>query len=534
MEQIQDDSVRCFSIALQKVWKKYLKAFLFPVLYTYKPHIFLEMSRNKCFEYFLISCLHFFVFIAVGQEPKSILEYSALQGSYGIDNTQKIIVWNYNKVPNRIRLHKSIIRFGTERFRIKDPRTKIAPNKVLKVMKDTVPFTIYFTDLPLIHIQTERKIVDDPKIICQLQYFDKDSLITSLVGVEYRGNISLSFPKKSYDLEFWKDSIGNDSKKLKFGTLRKDDDWVLDGLYDEPLRIRSFLAKKIWLEMHEPYYLDKEPKAKSGTDIQFVEVFLNDCYQGLHLLSEQVDRKLLRLQKKEGDTVRGELFKAGAYQGGPNYTKIQPFKNIFPDWAGYEMKYPYEDYTAHWNNIYEFTDFVINATDADFIKTIARKFVLKNAIDYFLFINLLRATDNMGKNFYVARYDDGEPYFNIPWDLDGVFGTIIDGRQIPTTNDILSNGLFDRLWKTDADGYRQRVIDRWIALRKKQWSTKLLVKNVHKYHDKFQSQFIYQREALVWKNTFTTANLHYLTSWMQRRLDFLDQYFEEQNAILRK
>ncbi|WP_430928740.1 CotH kinase family protein [Polaribacter marinivivus] len=34
--------------------------------------------------------------------------------------------------------------------------------------------------------------------------------------MRYRGNLSLSFSKKSFDLEFWNDKISKQSKDVKF------------------------------------------------------------------------------------------------------------------------------------------------------------------------------------------------------------------------------------------------------------------------------------------------------------------------------
>ena len=58
------------------------------------------------------------------------------------------------------------------------------------------------------------------------------------MGIRQRGNLSLRFPKKSYDIEFWNDTISKEKKDLKFEGLRDDDDLILDALYNEPLKVR--------------------------------------------------------------------------------------------------------------------------------------------------------------------------------------------------------------------------------------------------------------------------------------------------------
>jgi hypothetical protein len=40
-------------------------------------------------------------------------------------------------------------------------------------------------------------------------------------------------------------------------------------------------------------------------------------------------------------------------------------------------------------------------------------FNIDNAVDYFIFLNLLYASDNIGKNNYVAKYDTGQQWCDI-------------------------------------------------------------------------------------------------------------------------
>ena len=106
-------------------------------------------------------------------------------------------------------------------------------------------------------------------------------------------------------MEFWNDTLGAVTSDVSFGELRTDDDWILDALYNEPLRLRSYVANKLWLSIHQnPYYIDERPNAKSAADVMYVEVFLNGNYNGIYNLSEQVDKKQLKL-KSYKEIIRG-------------------------------------------------------------------------------------------------------------------------------------------------------------------------------------------------------------------------------------
>lgn len=459
------------------------------------------------------------------QEYKEIIPKKE---SYGIDKEHKIIVWNF-KISDSLKSINTplkIIFDQRSNFIISSGSLSYTTSYDLNYSNKT--FRLYITNLPIIKIASDNPIKDEPKIASQFTYVHEDSVTKSTAGVEFRGNISLKFPKKSFDLEFWENPEEKKSKNVQFENLREDDDWILDGLYNEPLRLRSYICNKLWLSIHQPHYQDLDKRAKSGIDMMFTEVFLDNKYIGIHTLTEQVDRKLLRIKKYKKRKIRGELFKASSYNGAPSYQKAPRYKNIFPHWAGYEIEYPFIDYKAQWKNIYRFTKFVVKSKDSIFKKNIAKKFDLDNAIDYFLFINLIRATDNLGKNFYIARYNKSMPYFNIPWDLDGVLGTIQDGKRIPTTDDILSNGLFNRLLKTNPNQYRNRLKERWFTLRENQFSNRSLLKSINQSYNYFKDNKVYERESLVWKSEITLdQHKAYMESWLTDRLSYLDSYFSK-------
>ncbi len=388
-------------------------------------------------------------------------------------------------------------------------------------------YKTYLTSYPLIQIDAPQGIVNEPKRMATISYADKDTQFTSYAGIELRGSSSLVFPKKTYDLNFYKDSLGFENQDYELAGMRSDDDWILDGLYNEPLRMRSYLSLNLWNDIYKPHYLDKEPTAKAGATAAYAEVVVNGSYQGIFLLQEQVDRKLVQVKKNRGDTVRGEIFQGARYLGASSFDSIPPKKNFLASWGGYDIKYPSET-NAPWDNVYPFTDFVVHSDDDAFAKRISKQFVIDNAIDYFLYINAVRAPDNLGKNLYLIRYDAGEPYFYAPWDLDGSFGTIFSGKRIKTTDDFLTNGLVRRLIKTNADDFNTRFKERWKTLRAQVLSQEELLTRQQNVYEKLSSHLVFEREQLVWKDFKSDREgLDYMQQWTKERLAFLDDYISK-------
>lgn len=387
-------------------------------------------------------------------------------------------------------------------------------------------YDLYITKHPLFQFYIDEPIVNEPKRMATLMYTDKDTILQTYAGIELRGSSSLVFPKKTYDINLHTSPDGTSNQDLKIDVMRSDDDWILDAIHNEPLRMRSHVSYQLWKEIHTPYYLEEEPKAKAGVETRYCEVFINDRYKGVYLVSEQVDRKLLKLKKQQGDTIRGELFQGARYLGASSFDSIPQKKNYLLSWGGYDIKYPVPTNTP-WDNLYEFTDFVLHSDATTFAKEISSRFNLDNVIDYFLFINALRAPDNMGKNIYVARYQENEPYFYVPWDLDGTFGDIYDGSRISTTDDFLTNGLLRRLIDVNPNNFIQRLQNRWIELRKGVFKTTSLQQRQSDIYTLLKNNLFYKREQKRWPNfVYDKDGLEYMSSWTDKRLLFLDGYIE--------
>lgn len=257
----------------------------------------------------------------------------------------------------------------------------------------------------------------------------------------------------------------------------------------------------------------------------YVEMFLNGGYNGVYNLSEQVDRKQLKLKKYKYE-IRGELYKGSEWGGSVTFTELLSYNNDIGSWGGYEFKYPDENEIIDWDNLYQFTNFVINSSESDFERDIWSHFVEDNFIDYFLFLNLIRASDNTGKNIYLVKYKTDEPYFYVPWDLDGCFGTDWQGENSNTTNDILTNGFIDRIIDEKPNNAFISIADKWFDYRVDIFSNDSLFNSIRNQYVFLQKNRVYERESLVYSNySFDNQSLEYTLNWLEKRLAYLDIYF---------
>ena len=388
-----------------------------------------------------------------------------------------------------------------------------------------VAYSLHFTDLPMVFITTEGTVVDEPKVPGMFRMRTGTTALPALpIGIEFRGASSQAYDKKSFGIEFWTDATGSATIDVSLLGLRADDDWDLNAMWIEPLRLRNVLMQELWMDIHAPHYASQAPMARSGVRLRHVELFLNGSYRGLYALGEQVDRKQLALRTYNG-TIRGSLAK-GVSWGASTMTAGPPYDNGSVLWSGFEHVYPEE--AIDWGGLYGLVDLVLHGTEQQFLNDLPFLFEQDNAVDYFLFLNLLRALDNTGKNIQVARYDAGSPYFYVPWDLDAVLGLNWDGSLIPYTQGILDNGMYERqLLDCRENGFVARARARWQELRTGPFTVPALMQRFQTAYERLHGSGAYDREQLAWPDyTHSPGLLGYLGNWLQDRVAYLDAYFD--------
>ncbi|MDJ0364671.1 CotH kinase family protein [Hymenobacter sp. H14-R3] len=425
------------------------------------------------------------------------------------------------------------LRLRGQEFVLAQPVARVNTRQAYPATAGSTHYTLYFTQLPIIEINTHYQIVDEPGVRAVFSLVDTaGTAMQSAMGIEIRGGWSQSLPKKSYGFDLWADTLGTASQDLALLGMRTNSKWNLQAMYTDQLRLRSKVAYELWDEMNKLYYQAKEPDAKNGIALAYAELFLNGSYQGIYSLTERVDRKQLKL-KKYNKGIQGELYKGiNAADGASTFVSVPPIDNSSLIWGGFEYKEPSE--LTDWANLRSFVDLVVNGSDAEFYNQYQSLFRLDNAVDYFIFINLLRAADNTGKNAYIAKYKPNEPYFYVPWDLDGTFGNNWFGANDAETDDLLSNGFYDRLQKDYAPGgFRAALASRWAELRASVVTKEHIVAKFTQHNQYLLASNVYEREHLAWPDyQYDTAQLTYPANWLTGRIAYLDSVFIKPHAAL--
>jgi hypothetical protein len=432
----------------------------------------------------------------------------------------------------------------------------------------TVPVNLYqngvlleshdlvFTNLPVIQL-TADVIVDEPKnpgkfILTSGEYGEDTGLLS--MGIEFRGQTSQRYPKKSFGLEIVKDDDPTDEKNITPLGLRKDGDWILDATYRDTSFFRNIMSMDIYNAMRPSAFVDSTGEARGHAAIRgrHVEVILNEAYHGSYIFEERIDRKQLDLDKinvpedelgnDRWDQVDWSDPENGTvvYKADSNNADMYPLADLSSDW---EQEYPDEDDIIYWAPLQELIDFVNNSTDEEFVSSIGDIVDLDSAVDFWLMTNLTMNRDSLKKNYFIAR-NKSEKWFFVPWDNDATFGMLWDGSPYTTTNwwDPAKNNLIRRLSELPDTGFNGLAKARWTELRASIVTEEAIMAGFDEYFDGAvpvagETENVRSRNLVRWPesggegvNNPELATREYINNWLVGRIAFLDVKIYEQEG----
>lgn len=270
-------------------------------------------------------------------------------------------------------------------------------------------YNLIITGLPMVMIQMKNNsdAIDSLKRDGAIDIVDPDhdahkvDLQThAYITLATRGATARYLLKKSYKLNTV--DAADNARDLPLLGLRNDEDWILDAMYIDQSRMRNRLCTDLWNSFNNVPYLAQEPDALNGTRGYMTEVFLNGKYQGVYCLTEKLDRKQLKVKK-----AYGAVYKSDVVTGQTAFTINQPYDNSSATWNGWEFSYPdLDDAPAPtWAYLSNIIGFIATSSDVDFSSDIKNRVDINNLVDYFIFTNVIQASDNSAKNQYFSFYD---------------------------------------------------------------------------------------------------------------------------------
>ena len=406
---------------------------------------------------------------------------------------------------------------------------------------DSLVCGITFTNLPLVVLEGEFGY-DYAEGTVHLYHPDSVPGMNNMSAkIKWRGGSTntANKHKRNYTLKFLNEK-GKKQKRQFFG-LRNSNYWILNAGQVDLARCRNLIGHELWQDMcRKPYYIAQAPDALTNVRGQFVEVILNDEYRGLYSLTENVDQEQMGLMEydEEQSVIHGQLWKTDSWDG-TTMKDLTAYDNGQEKYRGYETKYPdFDDVNpTDYSLLYNAIAFVVNSTDQEFEQHVEKFFDVPVLIDYYLFLDVLVARDNNGKNMFWGCYDkQSDKRLTVGvWDLDCTIGqnyTDTDphpdsfGPEVDVRSQQMR--LTSRLLKIPY--YSNLVCERYWELSKTYLNADSLTARYEKYFSLFERGGADSREEKRWSGDSDIAGLslsfqeefEFMADWIRKRFAYLN------------
>jgi hypothetical protein len=433
-------------------------------------------------------------------------------------------------------------------------RSALTAGCLLMILLSIAQNRQFSSSLPLVFIDTGgRQIPDEPKILVNMGIIwngegnlnhttDTFNHYIGKIGIEIRGSSSQMFPKKSYGFET-RDEAGEDIDFPLLG-LPAEEDWIFYGPYSDKSLIRNALT--FTLARSLGHYASR---------FIYVELFLNNQYQGIYMLMEKVKRDKVRVDiaKLNPDETSGldltggyiiKIDKTTGSGGGGWYSK---YRNSNGNSTYYQYEVPADDVIVMEQKNY-IKNYISEFENAIYHKKFQGPGSYKEYIDIASFADFILISE-LSKNIDAYRLstflhkDKGNKLKAGPiWDFNLAYGNAnYQNAWSPTDFQIYSPMTGDNwvnpFWWPGllADtAFTNHMRCRWNTLREHQWTNSRVVDIADSLASVIQDAVPRNFERwpvlgnYIWPNYYVgstyTDEINWLKNWLTNRLYYIDTH----------
>lgn len=330
-----------------------------------------------------------------------------------------------------------------------------------------------------------------------------------------RGGTSRAYPKKSYSLH---NTLGLPMSMLG---LPQNGKYVINSMYEDEYKVRDVLSWDIYSQ-----FTNALTEAATEPAMVYIEVFIDDVYQGLYGLQEYNN------EDKFGLTDRsGRIYEVDDYVF-PGTASDMPSGG---SWDGLSLKYNNMEYDTRWDPMIQLVD-LLQMEDSDSFTARADALLdIESFLNYYLFVEVLQARDNVWKNMYFTHTRDGAIQVQ-PWDLDMTFGSFMDQTDYALNHVLVlleHNYTFPlHQLLRHYEGFGAAAAVRYFELRGSIISDENLLSTYRGYHDLLRTTGALERDSQRWPDAprIPAGREYFIEEFIVEHMKILDEHFARLQA----
>ncbi len=264
---------------------------------------------------------------------------------------------------------------------------------------------VVFTGLPILSLHTAEEITTEDTPAALNLAFGNGERLEANARAHLRGNASLvRLDKHSYKVEFTRTEDGKKKIPQNVPGLGQTDEIILLAMGFDPNMVRDRLS---W-SMIERIWPKDEAFAPVGR--KYVEVFVNDAYQGAYLMMVPFDRRAEIEKAGAGSAQRDSLYRSVIAA----VDKGRPIDEGYELFIASDAENPF----AGLQTYLRLDDGEMD--DETFCREAAAHIDVPSLMRYTLLVQGMALCDNIFNNMYVWAHETaaGVVYRFIPWDMD--------------------------------------------------------------------------------------------------------------------
>ncbi|MBQ2948447.1 MAG: CotH kinase family protein [Clostridia bacterium] len=376
---------------------------------------------------------------------------------------------------------------------------------------------VVFTGLPIVSIRADGDLRPHEDVPVRLEMsWDGTMGISTYARAHKRGDTTLRTKEKhGIKVEYTRGSNGKKKMQVDTPVLGTTDEFILIAGAMDQLLIRDRLSWDMWGELVD----DDEPFGERET--AYVEVFVNDRYQGVYLMMKPFDYAREMNLRHPDAAARDAIYRLA---GGSVHEFDRP---IAQDHRGYYYEQHYAPEGAvPFEALAPYYDLLETRSNAEFSGKAMRYLDLDSVIRYALFVQACGLCDNEHNNLYIWSHqtENGPQYVFAPWDLD-----VSWGLNDEENSDVwYPFPLFDRLIELDCGGVvRDRVREIWEDMRATAFNEEELGGRIEHYNHVLGDSGAFYRDAMRWGRPNSYPDGYSTYAYGVARFEMMDRRIEE-------
>lgn len=325
-----------------------------------------------------------------------------------------------------------------------------------------------------------------------------------------RGSSSKLSDKQGYKLNLYTQT-DNKIKRPLLGMINSNS-WILNPIFFDNSYMREKIGYDIWNNLSNNFQ----------HKLEYVELIINNNYQGLYYLTEKVT-----LDTFNGNSQNDLLIST------KNWKKIDEGLKLFEN-NGFEGSLTDEfEFDDGLEDNYQEQFRILNLFNLSLFGKDEKeeiKYDLDNMVNYSLFINLVMAVDNTYKNQKIIFKKVNSHYLvqKTIWDLDWTFNNENIYKYNTdfklTTNDIIYDmAIPDNL--SDSKNYINLSKKKYLEIKKKYFNENNIFKLIDKYSKYLESYGAVNRDMKKWNNSNYKESINRIKKFIKDRIRVLDEYY---------